>query len=79
MARILKIKESSREIDVVHETDVLVVGSGPGGLAAAIGAILDSFPGKPGYSLYFGGIVFKGLLGTLSAWRLNVIVSKREV
>ncbi len=34
----MKIREPSREIDVVHETDVLVVGSGPGGLAAAIGA-----------------------------------------
>jgi hypothetical protein len=33
-----RIREPSREIDVVHETDVLVVGSGPGGLAAAIGA-----------------------------------------
>jgi ribulose 1,5-bisphosphate synthetase/thiazole synthase len=33
-----KIIEPVREIDVVHETDVLVVGSGPGGLAAAIGA-----------------------------------------
>ncbi|MDX1499934.1 MAG: FAD-dependent oxidoreductase [Woeseiaceae bacterium] len=34
----LKIEEPSKEIDVVHETDVLVVGSGPGGLAAAIAA-----------------------------------------
>ena len=33
-----KIVEPAREIEVVHETDVLVVGSGPGGLAAAIGA-----------------------------------------
>jgi ribulose 1,5-bisphosphate synthetase/thiazole synthase len=33
-----KILEPVREIDVVHETDVLVVGSGPSGLAAAIGA-----------------------------------------
>jgi FAD-dependent oxidoreductase family protein len=32
------ITEPSREIDVIHETDVLVVGSGPGGLAAAIAA-----------------------------------------
>jgi len=32
------ITEPAREIDVVHETDVLVVGSGPGGLAAALGA-----------------------------------------
>jgi len=33
-----KITEPARQIDVVHETDVLVVGSGPGGLAAALGA-----------------------------------------
>lgn len=32
------ITEPARTIDVVHETDVLVVGSGPGGLGAAIGA-----------------------------------------
>ena len=34
----MKILEAAREVDVIHETDVLVVGSGPGGLAAAIGA-----------------------------------------
>ncbi|HEY4039718.1 MAG TPA: FAD-dependent oxidoreductase [Burkholderiaceae bacterium] len=28
--------EPARQVDVVHETDVLVVGSGPGGLAAAL-------------------------------------------
>lgn len=33
-----RITEPAREIDVVHETDVLVVGSGPGGLAAAMAA-----------------------------------------
>ncbi|MDH3439694.1 MAG: FAD-dependent oxidoreductase [Gammaproteobacteria bacterium] len=33
-----KILEPAREIDVIHETDVLVIGSGPGGLAAALGA-----------------------------------------
>ena len=32
------ITEPAREIDVIHETDVLVVGSGPGGLAAALAA-----------------------------------------
>jgi hypothetical protein len=32
------IREAARDIDVVHETDVLVVGSGPGGLSAALGA-----------------------------------------
>ncbi len=33
-----QISEPARAIDVVHETEVLVVGSGPGGLGAAIGA-----------------------------------------
>jgi NADPH-dependent 2,4-dienoyl-CoA reductase/sulfur reductase-like enzyme len=33
-----KIAEPARSIDVVVETDVLVVGSGPGGLAAALAA-----------------------------------------
>jgi len=42
------------------------------------GFLLEKYPGKPGYSIYFGGIVFMGLLGTLSAWRLNVIVSRRD-
>ena len=32
------IVEPRREVDVIHETDVLVVGSGPGGLAAALAA-----------------------------------------
>jgi ribulose 1,5-bisphosphate synthetase/thiazole synthase len=31
-----KIAEPARTVDVVHETDVLVIGSGPGGLAAAL-------------------------------------------
>ena len=30
------IHEAARQIDVIRETDVLVVGSGPGGLAAAL-------------------------------------------
>ena len=33
-----KILEPARELDVIHGTDVLVVGSGPGGLAAALAA-----------------------------------------
>jgi hypothetical protein len=32
------IREAARTLDVVHETDVLVVGSGPGGLSAALAA-----------------------------------------
>ena len=30
------ITEPARQIDVIRDTDVLVVGSGPGGLAAAL-------------------------------------------
>jgi hypothetical protein len=33
-----RVTEPAREIDVIHETEVLVVGSGPGGLGAALGA-----------------------------------------
>ena len=33
-----KFLEPAREIEVVHRTGVLVVGSGPGGLAAALAA-----------------------------------------
>ncbi len=33
-----RITEPAREIDVIHKTDVLVVGSDPGGLAAALAA-----------------------------------------
>ena len=42
------------------------------------GPLLERYPGKLGYSIYFGGIVIFGLLGTLSAWRLHVLVSRRE-
>jgi hypothetical protein len=33
-----QITEPARSVDVIHETDVLVVGSGPGGLSAALAA-----------------------------------------
>jgi len=38
MQHVQKIQEPARDIDVIHRTDVLVVGSGPGGLAAAMAA-----------------------------------------
>lgn len=42
------------------------------------GYLLEAYPGKTGYEIYFGGIVVMGFLGTLSAWRLGVIVLRRE-
>ncbi len=35
---VTRIREPARSVDVIHETDVLVVGSGPGGLSAALAA-----------------------------------------
>lgn len=40
------------------------------------GLLLERFPGKLGYSLYFGGIVLMGILGTMAAWRLHVLVRR---
>ncbi len=34
----MNIYEPAKEVPVIHETEVLIVGSGPGGLAAALGA-----------------------------------------
>lgn len=34
----MRITEPARAVDVIHTTDVLVIGSGPGGLAAALAA-----------------------------------------
>ena len=34
----MHIEEPARTVPVIHQTDVLVIGSGPGGLAAAIAA-----------------------------------------
>ncbi|MGX9354934.1 FAD-dependent oxidoreductase [Roseobacteraceae bacterium S113] len=34
----MHVTEPARQIDVIHKTDVLVVGAGPGGLAAALAA-----------------------------------------
>lgn len=34
----MTVTEPARQVEVIHRTDVLVVGSGPGGLAAALGA-----------------------------------------
>src|ERR1700742_5389014 len=38
LRRMKQIPEPARSVDVVLETDVLVVGSGPGGLSAALAA-----------------------------------------
>jgi len=42
------------------------------------GVLLERFPGKLGYSIYFGLIVAGGVLGAAAAWRLHIRVSNRE-
>ena len=42
------------------------------------GALLERYPGKTGYALYFSGIAVFGVLGALAAWRLKWIVAKNH-
>lgn len=42
------------------------------------GYLLEQYPGRLGYNLYFGAIVLMGILGTLAAWRLHVLVREQE-
>lgn len=41
------------------------------------GVLLDNFPGRVGYSIYFYGIAVVGLLGALAAWRLKIVVAAK--
>lgn len=42
------------------------------------GALLERYPGKLGYSIYFAGIAAMGLVGAAAAWRLRVIVNSTD-
>ena len=42
------------------------------------GYLLETYPGKTGYDLYFGFIVIMGVLGTMAAWRLHVVVARQN-
>lgn len=41
------------------------------------GFLLDKYPGKQGYAIYFGGIAAMGLLGAVAAWQLKRIANRR--
>ena len=42
------------------------------------GALLEQYPGRLGYSIYFAGIVVMGVLGAMAAWWLHVRVTPKE-
>jgi hypothetical protein len=65
-----QIEEPARTIPVLAETDVLVVGGGPGGLAAALGAA------RQGAKVMlverygcFGGVIAQSMVGTVAWYR----------
>jgi hypothetical protein len=41
------------------------------------GFLLEQYPGKQGYTIYFGGIAATGLLGAVAAWQLKLIAGRR--
>ena len=41
------------------------------------GFLLEQYPGKQGYAIYFGGIAATGLLGAVAAWQLKLIAGRR--
>ena len=65
-----EIIESSKNIEVIAETDVLVVGSGPGGLAAAIAAAREGI-GVMLVERYgcFGGVISQVGVETIAWYR----------
>jgi hypothetical protein len=67
-----QIEEPARQIPVMAETDVLVIGGGPGGLSAALAAAREGVETTlvERYGC-FGGVITQAMVGTLAWYRTN--------
>lgn len=67
-----QIEEPSRKIPVLAETDVLVIGGGPGGLSAALAAAREGVDTMlvERYGC-FGGVITQSMIGTIAWYRSN--------
>jgi len=67
-----QIEEPARSVPVMAETDVLVVGGGPGGLSAALAASREGVKTMlvERYGC-FGGVITQAMIGTLAWYRTN--------
>jgi hypothetical protein len=67
-----QIEEPARQIPVMAETDVLVIGGGPGGLSAALAAAREGVETTlvERYGC-FGGVITQSMVGTLAWYRTN--------
>jgi hypothetical protein len=67
-----RIEEPARSVPVMAETDVLVVGSGPGGLSAALAAAREGASTMlvERYGC-FGGVIAQAMVGTIAWYRTS--------
>ena len=67
-----QIEEPSRKTPVLAETDVLVIGGGPGGLSAALAAAREGVDTMlvERYGC-FGGVITQSMIGTIAWYRSN--------
>jgi ribulose 1,5-bisphosphate synthetase/thiazole synthase len=75
-----QIKEDSKTLDVLAETDILVVGSGPAGLAAALGAAREGVKTMlvDRYGC-FGGAITQVGVGTIAWYRYEGTVDTEGI